>query len=95
MSQTPRFYRSRASQSSTLVREGRSLCSPSVRRDSDSAEDQQEEHSSVDLVQVIPWMRDFCGLPFALTESKKMWMVNPPLLITFPMVMPLAISLGH
>ena len=44
---------------------------PSVRRDSNAAEDRQEEHSFADLVQVISLAKELCSLPAAPMESKK------------------------
>ena len=34
--------------------------------------DQQEELSFADIVDVISWIRELCGLPQALAEGKKM-----------------------
>ena len=34
--------------------------------------DQQEEHSSVDVVQIVSWVHGICGLSSAPVESKKM-----------------------
>ena len=45
-------------------------CSPSCSEDA-PIED-QEKHTATDLVEVVVWIHDFCGLPHALAEDKTM-----------------------
>ena len=39
-------------------------------KEDNPTEDQQKEHSFADLVEVLSWILEFCGLPHAPAESK-------------------------